>query len=81
MDADKVTGTTPVPLNEALWGEFEALSLTVRVPVWLPETSGVKVTEIVHSVTAARVLGESGQLEVWAKLPEVTILVMLRGTV
>ena len=30
--ADKVTGTKPVPVNDAVCGEFEALSLTVRVP-------------------------------------------------
>jgi len=31
---DKVTGTVPVPLNCAVCGEFEALSLTVSVPAW-----------------------------------------------
>ena len=76
----KVTGRRPVPLNEVVCGELEALSVTVRVPVRLPDASGVKVTEIVHVAPAASVLGGTGQLEVWAKLPDVAILVIVRGT-
>ena len=77
---DKLTGRTPVPVNEAVWGEVEALSVTVRVPLRLPETVGVKVTEIVQVAPAARVLGDKGQLEVSAKSPEAAILVMVRAT-
>jgi len=76
-----VTGVRPVPLKEETWGEFEAVSLTLTVPVALPETVGVKVTEIVQLACGARVLGGTGQVEVWAKLPVVEMLVMVRGTV
>ena len=81
LEGVKLTGRTPVPLRDEVCGEVEALSVTLRVPVKLPDVSGVKVTEIVHVFPAARVLGESGQVEVWAKLAEVEILVMIRGVV
>jgi hypothetical protein len=81
LAGDKVTGKIPVPLNEATWGEFEALSLTLTVPVRLPETVGVKVTEIVQLPPATSVFGVSGHVEVWAKSPETAILVMVTGTV
>lgn len=54
----------PVPVNVALCGLFDALSLTVSVPVSVPVAAGLKVTVIVHEVFAARVCGEIGQLEV-----------------
>lgn len=55
------------------------MSLTVRVPEFVPETVGVNVTEIVHVVLAASVLGENGQFDVCAKLPEVPILAIVTG--
>ena len=64
LAGDNVTGRTPDPVREATWGDPEALSVTVSVPVRLPDTVGVKVTEIVHLVPAASVLGDSGQVEV-----------------
>jgi len=79
--ADKVTGRVPVPLKEEVWGELEALSVTVSVPVRLPDASGVKVTEIVHVAPGASTLGDSGQVEVCAKLADVEILLMVRGVV
>lgn len=78
---DKATGVVPVPLNCAVWGELEALSLTVSVPVREPRAMGVKLTEIVQFVPAPSVLGDSGQFEVCAKLPVVEIPAMVRGTV
>ena len=80
-DGDRPTGVTPVPLSCAVCGVFEALSLTVSVPVRAPGAVGVKVIEIVQLSFAASVLGESGQFEVWAKSPEIEIPVMVRGTV
>src|SRR5215471_11279542 len=44
---------TPVPLRLEVCGLFEALSLTVRVPVRVPAVVGVKVTEIVQLPPAA----------------------------
>ena len=51
---DKVAGKTPVPVNAAVWGLFEAVSVTFRVAVRVPAAPGVKVTEIVHWDFAAR---------------------------
>ena len=81
VEVDKVTGRTPVPLKEEVWGELEALSVTVKVPLSAPVTKGVKVTEIAQLLRAARVLGDSGQVEVCAKSPDAAILVMVRGAV
>ena len=81
MGADKVTGTTPVPLNEIVCGLFEALSVTVNVPLLAPVAEGVNVTEIVQLVWPAKVFGDMGQFEVCAKLPEVEIPDMVSGTV
>jgi len=81
VEADKVTGTTPVPLKEEVWGELGALSVTVKVPLSAPVTRGVKVTEIVQLPRAARVLGDTGQVEVCAKSPEVAILEIVSGVV
>lgn len=76
---DNTAGSTPVPVREAVWGEFEALSLTVRVPARLPDTEGVKVTEMVQFAPAAKVPGDIGQVEVGAKSPVAAMLVMVRG--
>jgi hypothetical protein len=78
---DKVTGVAPVPLNYAVCGELEALSLTVSVPVSVPRALGVKVTEIAQFAPAPNVLGDSGQFDVCAKLPVVEIPAMVRAAV
>ena len=75
------TGDTPVPVNWAVWGLLEALSLTVRVPVRVPKPLGINVTEIVQPDLAASVLGKIGQFELCAKSPEVVMLVMVSGAV
>ncbi len=78
---DRVTGTTPVPANEAVCGLFCAPSLTLSAPDLLPVTVGVNVTETVQLAFAARLLGGEGQLEVCAKSPEAEMAEILRGTV
>lgn len=80
-EGDKPAGTTPLPVNFAVWGEFEALSLTVSVPVRAPRTEGVNVTEMVQLSFTANVLGGIGQFEVWVKSPDVEIVPMVRGAV
>jgi len=75
----KTTGAIPDPVNEAVWGVFVALSFTVRVPLCAPKAVGVNVAEILQLDLAARVLGEIGQFELWAKLPETEIAVMVKG--
>jgi hypothetical protein len=54
----------PVPVRVAIWGLFGALSLTVSVPVSVPDDTGLKVTVIVQDPFAAKVCGEIGQLDV-----------------
>jgi hypothetical protein len=81
LAGDKVAGVVPVPLKVAVWGEFEALSLTVSVPVRPPRALGVNVTEIVQRSFAANVFGDSGQVEVEAKSPAVEIPAILKGAV
>lgn len=73
---------TPVPFNCAVCGELLASSVTVSVPPTLPNTAGVKVTEIVHVDLAASVFGDSGQVvDAAANAPEVAMLLMVSGTV
>lgn len=62
-----------------LCGLVDASSVTVSVPEFVPATVGVNVTEIVQEVLAANVLGESGQFDVWVKLPEMPILAIVNG--
>ena len=57
------------------------MSLTVSVPVRDPVVIGVKVTEIVQVSFAPKVLGETGQFEVWEKSPEVEMALIVSGTV
>jgi hypothetical protein len=54
----------PVPVSAAVCGLFDALSLTVSVPVSVPDDAGLKVTVIVHEALAASVCGETGQFDV-----------------
>jgi hypothetical protein len=49
----KVAGKIPAPVKVAVWGEFEALSVTLSVPLSAPRTLGVKVTLIVQKLRAA----------------------------
>jgi len=65
----KLTASAPVPVNCAVCGERE------------PVTLGVKVTEIVQLVFAASVAGEIGHVEVCAKFPETEIPLIVRGVV
>ena len=76
-----MTGDVPIPLNFAVCGEFEAVSLTVSPPVRAPRAVGVKVTEMLQLSLAPKVFGERGQVEVSAKSPEVEIPEIVRGTV
>ena len=57
------------------------MSLTVSVPVRVPEALGVKVTAIVQLPFAGNVFGANGQFEVCAKSPEVEIAAIVRGAV
>ena len=75
------SAAVPVPLNVAVWGVFEASSPTVSCPVRAPAAVGVKVTETWQLVRLANVLGETGQVEVAAKSPEVEIPEMVTGTI
>jgi hypothetical protein len=79
LTGDKTAGCTPVPVNPAVCGLLDALSVTVNVPVRAPVTEGLKVTEIVQLDRAAKVLGEIGQVEVCAKSPEVEIPEIVSG--
>ena len=44
----RVTGKMPVPVMVAVWGLFEALSVTLRVPLSAPRILGVNVTVMVQ---------------------------------
>ena len=46
-------GATPVPVRLRVWGLFEAVSVTVRVPLSAPTTLGVNITLMVHLPLAA----------------------------
>lgn len=70
-----------MPLNCAVCGLFDALSLTVNVPLRAPTTVGVNVTEIVQLVRAGKVFGDNGQDELCAKSPEVVIAEIVSATV
>ena len=61
---EKLTGATPVPLNWTVWGEFDPVSFTDKIPVRVPRAVGVKVTEIVQLDPAANVLGVIGHFKV-----------------
>ena len=54
--------TVPTPDREAVCGLLGALSVTVRVPVWVPALVGVKTTLMVQLALPAR---EEPQLLVW----------------
>ena len=76
------TGATPIPVSEVVWEEVEPLSLTVNVPLRVPSTEGVKVTEILQFAPAAKVFGVSGQVvEDSAKSPDAEMLLMVSADV
>jgi hypothetical protein len=58
---------TPVPLRLTVWGVFTALSVTVMVPVRVPEAVGVKLMVILQLAPAPSVDGLMGQLLVCEK--------------
>lgn len=76
---ERVTGRTPVPVNDAICGLLGALSVMVSVPETVPLVVGENVTEIVQVALAARVLGDIGQFEVWPKVPDVEMLEIVSG--
>ena len=80
-EGDKTAGSTPSPLNCAVWGEVEELSFTLRVPVLAPRAVGVKVTEILQFAPAASAFGAIGHFEVCPKPAETEILLIVSGTV
>jgi len=58
--------TRPVPLSALVRGLPVALSEMLSVPVLVPAATGVKVTEMVQSAPALKVVG---QVLVWEKSP------------
>ena len=69
-----------VPDRLAVCGLPGALSEMDKVPVREPSAVGVKVTEIVQLAPAANVVGDNGQVEVFAKSPEAEIPKIVSGT-
>lgn len=55
-DATGAAGAVPVPLSDAVCGEFDALSVTVSVPGSEPRDVGVNVTAFVQVDPAASVV-------------------------
>jgi hypothetical protein len=60
------TRTVPVPVKLTICGEFDAVSVTERVPVRVPATVGENVT---LTVQFAPPFSVAGQLLVWPKSP------------
>lgn len=62
-------GVWTFPVSATVCGLFGALSATVRVPVWVPEAAGEKVTWTVQSLAGAtgapQVLVVANGPEVW----------------
>lgn len=55
--------------------------MTVNVPVLVPRTVGVKVTEILQLAPAASVFGATGHFEVCPKFPETEMLLIVSDPV
>jgi hypothetical protein len=68
----------PAPLRRAECGEPEALSVILTVPLRLPTTAGVKLTEIVQLLPAATV---EPHVLVWAKSPDTSMRVTVSAAV
>lgn len=79
VEGDRTAGYTPVPLNCAVWGEVPELSLMLRVPVIVPRTVGVKLTEIEQLAPAASVFGAIGHFEDCPKFPRTEIPLIASG--
>ena len=61
-----VGGVWTFPVSATVWGLLGALSAMVRVPVWVPEAEGVKVTWTVQSPAGApQVFVVANGPEVW----------------
>lgn len=60
-----VTAATPDPVRLTVCGLLLPVSVTVKVPFRVPRAAGVKVTEMVQFLPAARVAGLLGQVLVW----------------
>jgi hypothetical protein len=69
----------PVPVSGMVWGLPGTLSVTVNVPVRAPTAVGANVILMVQVAPAARVAGLTGQVFVWAKSPEATIELIVKG--
>ena len=65
----------PVPVRVAVWGEPDALSATLSVAEKLVAEAGVKVTEILHVLLAARLLPQ-----VLAEMAKSAVFVPVRVT-
>ena len=65
----------PVPLRLIVWGLLEALSVTVTVPVRVPDAVGLKVTLMLQLAPAA---SELPHVVVSAKSPLIPILVIVK---
>ena len=78
--------TKPVPLSLTVCGPESGSPEMLSVPVLVPAATGVKVTEMVQSAPALKVVG---QVLVWEKSPlavmleivTATLLVLVRVTV
>ena len=81
LEGLRITGSTPVPVNGAVCGVFEASSWTVNMPERAPAAVGVNVTNILQLDLAASKWGDNGQFVVSAKSPVVEILEIVNGTV
>jgi hypothetical protein len=55
-------GAVPVPLKDTVWGLPAALSAMEMLALRLPVAPGLKVTEMLHVLPAARVLDPDGQV-------------------
>jgi hypothetical protein len=69
----------PVPFNEIVWGEFEALSVTVTLPVIVPVCDGANATARMQ-LAPGIMLAPAEQVvfeELEVKPALVTMLVML----
>jgi hypothetical protein len=76
-----VTGRIPDPVSVVICGLLLALSVTIKLPVRVPNALGVNVTLIEQDAPAASTPGDMGQLLVEAKSPEAAIPLMVRAAV
>jgi hypothetical protein len=67
-------GPAPIPVRLTVWVGGLALSVTVKVPVAVPEAMGLKVTAMLHEAPAATL---EPQVLVWEKGPLTAMLEMV----